>query len=108
MSTLIDKLAAQMKAIIGAFIIALVGVAQWVVTSPDTAPAIQSVFPQFAQFVPLILGIAGTIVGYLAIYFKKNTPTSESTAAVAVEEPDLDTRMLTIPNSGEFTGAGAQ
>lgn len=105
----LDTLASQWKAIIGAAVVAAASAAEIAVQDPTTAAAIEAVVPApLVPFVPVGLLFAGTLAGYLAIYFKKNVPTTESTAAVAVEEPNLDTRMLTIPNSGEFTGAGAQ
>ena len=112
MTSLLDTLAYRAKAILGAAIIALVSLAQWAVADPNTAPAIQAVVPEpFNQFIPLLLGLAGTLIGYAAIYIKKNAESPTDTSAVATVDPDMTTQMIgTInsKNSGEFTGVGAQ
>lgn len=112
MTSLLDSIAYKAKAIVGAFIIALVSLAQWAVTDPSTAPAIQAVVPApYNQFIPLILGVAGTLIGYVAIWAKSNGLNPIDTSAVAAVDPDMTTQMIgtiNAKNSGEFTGVGAQ
>lgn len=101
-----QELAYRAKTIAASVGLAVVGLAEWLVSSPDTAAAIQQVIPApYTQLVPVILGAVGAVL----VHQWPNGAQPSTAAAAIVQEPPTDTTILKLSavNGGEFSGPPA-